>query len=1184
MRKVKKTGRMLTFLCALLLLSIPGRQIMAAQTFDTVKVSLDLKEATVKEFFDVIKQQTGLNFLYNSAQMRNMSPITIQCFNQPVRQVLDKVMDKTGYTYQIDGYFVTVTQQQKDPELRLVTGFIKDEEGEVLPGVNVYIPNSTYQTLSDSEGRYEMYIPKEACKVTYSFIGNTMEIAFQEGDVALNKDIILHSNIQIDEVVVTGYNTVSRRKLTSSVTTLKAADIMRPGVTSIDQMLEGQIPDMVFMNNSGEVGVVPRLRIRGTSTLVGNREPLWVLDGVVLQDPVNVSPEELNNPDYINRIGNAIAGINPQDIERIDVLKDASATALYGAKAANGVIVVTTKKGHVGKPIVNYNMNMSYKRRPRYTDKKINLMNSAERVDFSRYLVQNGYDYGSAELNVGYESLAQQYYQGMMNHDEFARQVQQLEGLNTDWFDLLTKDALSSQHSVSISGGSKEARYYGSVGYTVDNDVIRGNQNERYSFSMHIDSDLSRMFSTSLIMIGNVNNRQYAIDGLSPLDYAYNASRAIPAYDSNGDYAYYKVRGNALNEYYNYNIMNELANSYNQQEGNSLNVNFSLNGKFTDYLKASLIASYQTSVTDQEKWWGEKTNHVAILRHSEYGTSPVSGEESSSELPFGGELTSNRYRNRNWMLRMQVDFNKYVSGNHDHYISASMGTEANSTKYNATTSVFRGYYEDRGRQFSYTELDDYPYYKKWLQENAYPSITDDLTNLLSGYATVSYTYKDLFTLNTNARMDGSNKFGDRSNEKLLPIWSVSGNYNLSEHAFLQHDWIDFVMLKASYGHQGNMIKGQSPQMIIRQLPTNPLYGELVSELQVYPNPNLRWEKTTSINTGITFSVLDRRLQFEGEAYFKKTKDAFLTKTVSSVNGVSEYLVNSGNISNNGYSLAVTAIPIRTKDFDWIVSTSFSKIFNKLETLPGEDQYELSDFLNGTALIKGKPIGTFYSYKFVGLNPNNGAPVFDDGEERQDELVKMSKYELYTNILGESGNREPTISGTFNNTLRYNNWRLNALFNYSIGSKVRLFKLFKSNIFAPSANVSKDLVNHWSKPGDESTTNIPNPLTYSSHWKLRNQELATIVNGNSNFEEYNYSDIRVVSGDYLKIASLSLTYEFKSEIIKTLGMSRLALNLTGNNLFTFCSGQLKGQTPQQSGFTEVQLSDRPSYTFGLDVSF
>lgn len=1182
MRKERKVRRILTLISVALMLLVLGHGTVAAQAVDELKVSLDLKEVSVKEFFDEVRKQTGLNFLYDSEQMRNMPLITIHSINQPVNQVLDKVINKSQYTYEINGNFVTVRLAKKN-QLRLITGTIKDTNGENLIGVNVYISASVYYTNTNAEGYYSLYIPQDASVVTYSYLGmSPQEIEFRKGNTALIRNVTLHNDTQIEEVVVTGYNIVNRRNLTSSVTTLKASDIIRPGVTSIDQMLEGQIPDMVFMNNSGEVGVVPRLRIRGTSTLVGNREPLWVLDGVVMQDPVNVSPEELNNPDYINRIGNAIAGINPQDIERIDVLKDASATALYGAKAANGVIVVTTKKGYIGKPIVNYNMSLSYKRRPRYTDRRINLMNSAERVDFSRYLVQNGYDFGSADLNVGYESLAQQYYQGAISQEQFAQCVQQLEGMNTDWFDVLTKDALSSQHSVSISGGSQDTRYYGSAGYSNDNDVIRSNKNERYSFSMNIDSKLSNIFSASLKMNGNVNNRKYNIDDLSPLDYAYNSSRAIPAFDSNGDYAYYTTRGNGTDERYNYNIVNELANSYNKQEGNTLNVNFALNGTFTDYLKASLITSYQTSVTDQEKWWGENTNHVALLRHSEYGTSPVSGEKSVSELPFGGELTSNRYRNKNWMLRMQIDFNKYVDRDRNHNISASVGVEANSTKYNATESVYRGYYENRGRQFSITDLDDYPYYKDWLEQNAYPKITDDLTNLLSGYATVSYTYKDLFTLNTNARIDGSNKFGDRSNEKILPIWSVSGNYNISEHTFIKRDWIDFIMLKASYGFQGNMMKGQSPQMIIHQLPSDPLYGELVSELEVYPNPNLRWEKTTSLNAGITFSVLDRRLQFEGEVYRKKTEDAFLTRTVSSVNGISEYLINSGNIENNGYSLAITATPIRIKDFSWIVSTSFSKIFNKLQTLPGEDQFELSDYLNGTALIKGKPVGTFYSYKFLGLNPKNGAPIFDDGEERQDELVKMTKYDLFTNILEESGNREPTMSGTFNNTFRYKNWRLNAVLTYSLGSKIRLFKLFKSNIFVPSSNISKDLVNHWVKPGDELTTNIPNPLTYENHWGLRNSELTTIAS--NNFEEYNYSNIRVVSGDYLKVGTLSLTYEFKKEILKLLGLSRLSLNLTGNNLFTISSSELKGQTPQQSGFSEVQLTDRPSYTFGLDISF
>jgi len=1185
-----------TFLFLLLMILCRPTVILAQQKSKEIKIECKNERlpVTLKRLeklsgykilftYDDINQYTvngtysGQNILHLLKSMVGSKPLEISIEGQYVYVVLREKALKVGES---------ILHNNSNSKMVMLRGRVLDSSNNPLPGVNITAVGVASLSTTDVNGSYSIQIPENSnVTLLYSFVGmkaKELRVKSSSNGDQLNNVILEEDSKVVNEVVVTGYNIVDRRKLTSSVTSLKASDIMRPGITSIDQMLEGQVPDMIFMNNSGEVGVVPRLRIRGTSTLVGNREPLWVLDGIVMQEPVNVSPEELNNPDYINRIGNAIAGINPQDIERVDILKDASATALYGAKAANGVIVVTTKKGHVGKPIINYNTSMSYKRRSRYTDNKINLMNSAERVDFSRYLVQNNYDFGSADLNVGYESLAQQYFQGAINHDNFASQVQQLEGTNTDWFKILTQDAISSQHSVSVSGGSDNSRYYGSIGYTDDNDVIRGNKNERYSFSMHIDNNLSRIFSTSLIMTGNVNNRKYSADGLSSLDYAYNTSRAIPAYDSNGDYAYYKTRGNGLNEFYNFNIQNELANSYNKQEGNAMNVNFTLNGKFTDYLKANLIASYQTSVTDQEKWWGEKTNHVAILRHSEYGTSPVSGDNSTSELPFGGELTTNRYRSKSWMLRMQVDFNKFIDHSHNHNINASVGVEANSTRYNAIGDVFRGYYEDRGRQFSFTELDDYPSYKNWLQQNAYPTITDNLTNLLSGYATVSYSYKSLFTLNSNARMDGSNKFGNRSNEKLLPIWSVSGNYNISEHPFLKRDWIDFIMLKASYGYQGNMIDGQSPQMIIHRLPTDPLYNESVSELQVYPNPNLRWEKTTSFNTGITFSVLNRQLQFEGEVYFKKTKDAFLSKTISSVNGISEYLINSGNISNNGYSLAVTATPLRTKDFSWILSTSVSKIFNKLETLPGDDQYVLSNFLNGTALIKGKSVGTFYSYKFVGLNPKTGAPIFNDGEERQDELVSMTKYGLYTSVLEESGSREPTISGSFNNTIRYKNWRLNSMLNYSLGSKVRLLKLFNSSVFAPSANINKDLVNHWSTPGDELTTNIPNPLTYESHWSLRNQKLATIAS--SNFDEYNYSDIRVVSGDYLKMSTLSVTYEFGPKILNLLRLSRLSLNLTGNNLFTICSRELRGQTPQQSGFSEVQLTDPTSYTFGLDISF
>ena len=1162
-------------------------QIMLLISWDVMaqdqRVTIHLEQVKIQEVFKEINKQTGLDFVYSAMQLNEIGMVSLDVKDVTVEVALKKLFEGKPFTCKFEMKSIIIRKVETvtaGKTSRTIRGVITDKSNEPLPGVTVLLKGTSVGTASNTKGEFVLEVTGSVDSLVVTFVGMKTQYVKLLPDKDSYRIRMEYDVEEMQEVVVTGYQTINRKRSTGAITSVNADKIMRPGVLSIDQMLEGQIPDMMFMSNSGEVGVVPKIRIRGTSTLIGNREPLWVVDGIVLQDPVNISPEELNNPDYVNRIGNAIAGLNPQDIERLDILKDAAATALYGAKAANGVIVITTKKGHIGKPIISYNMNVSYKRRPRYTDRQIDLMNSKERMEFSKDLVDSGYTFPGGMNMVGYEGLINQLYRGALTYDEFTKQVQYLECLNTDWFDLLTEDAFSHQHTVSISGGTETVRYYSSVGYAKDNDVIKGNNNERYTVALNLNADLSPRISTSLGINGNVTSREYSQDEIAPLDYAYNTSRTIPAFDENGDYYYYQNSGGTANSF-RYNILNELENSSYDQEGSSISFNMTLNVKFTNYLNASVVGSYSTSNTDIEGWWGEKSHHVALLRQSEYGDAPAKGDDSESALPFGGELTTNSTRNRNYMLRVQLNLDKYF-GQDKHNVNASVGYEVSSTKYKGNSSTMRGYYKDRGKQFSITTLNDYPAFKAWLEANAYPTISDNLTNLLSAYATVSYSYQSFFTLNGNVRFDGSNKFGDQSNDKLLPIWSISGNYTISEHEWLQRNWIDYIMLKASFGYQGNMLEGQSPTMIIKQLPTDPLYNELVSELSVYPNPNLKWEKTSSFNGGLTFSLFKRRLQMETSVYYKRTKDAFLTKQISTVNGLEEYVVNSGDVKNSGYSIAATIIPVETRDFNWILATSFSNVFNKVETLPGAEQFELNNFLNGTALVKGKPVGTFYSYKFVGLNPTNGYPIFDDMQERQEELEGLTKYDVYTRVLKATGNREPTMSGSINNTLRYKNWRLNMNLAYSLGAKVRLFKLFDSNTFLPENNVRREFVKRWRKTGDEKNTVIPAPNCYLTHYSSSGEKIPTIAN--NSLDMYNYSDIRVVSGNYLKCSTMSLTYEFPMEKLERIKLSRLALNLSATNLFTICSSKLKGQAPQQSGFAEIQLTDRPTYTVGVSVSF
>ena len=1080
---------------------------------------------------------------------------------------------------------------------KTVKGKVVDENHEPLPGVSVKCGNSRMGTYTNAEGEFTFTLPENHGQyLTFSYIGMQEQKVKLSAKNSNHMQIVMHEDAgALDEVVVTGYQVLDKRSLTSAVTSVKMKDLERADMSSLDQMLEGKIPDLLVTNNSAEVGVAPKIRIRGTSTLIGNREPLWVVDGIVVSDPVEIAPEELNDPDYVNRIGNAISGINPQDIERIDVLKDAAATAIYGTKAANGVIVVTTKRGFEGKPQVSYSTNVTYKRRPRYSDRSVDVMSSKERIQFSRELAESGYTYSNYSPRVGYEKALEDLYSKKTTYEEFVNQVSAAESYNTDWFDLICRDSWSQQHTASLSGGSNKSRYYASLGYNKDDDVIKVNSNERYTASMNLDNTFSKLLTASFNVSAYHYKRNYYQDEVAPLNYAYGASRAINPFDSEGNYAYYqKIQSDGAK--YNYNILNELDNSYKRQETNSFTVTANLKFNFTDWLNANAIFSMTNQNTDQEGYWGEKTAHVAMLRGTNYGETVTDYE--GCLLPQGGELSKTTTKNQSYTARFQLNANKYFGEDDKHNIDATFGIEISSDKYKSHASVARGYYPDRGETFvTGIDLTKYTGYATWLSNNA-PTIIDDLSNKFSTYLSVTYGYKRLWRINLNGRIDGSNKFGDRSNDKFLPIWSLSGSYDLG--SFIKAKWVDYITAKASYGFQGNMLDSESPVMTIKKGAMDSYYGEFGSTIYAHPNPDLKWEKTNSYNIGLDMSLFDHRLEMEISAYYKKTKDAFMTKKVSSVNGVSSYVINGGDVTNKGYSFDITYNAIRNKDFRWSLSTSISKVINSIDSRPDAQTYDLNDFLTGSALVQGKAVNTFYSYKFLGLSPVDGGPLFDDYFDNQAALRGMSKYDVYTTVLEASGKRDADIQGSLTNTFRYKNWRASFNLGYSLGAKTRLFAMFggaasggaySSKIYSEK-NYSRDYMNRWQKPGDEKFTNIPAIIPehsdayykYSSHWSQMSKysDIPTIAN--DYWDMYDYSNIRVVSADYLKLQSISLTYELPTTYLSRIGMQRLAVTASAYNLFTICDSALKGQTPTQGGFSSIQLSDRPSFSLGLNVIF
>ena len=1183
-----------------------------ASAFSQTKVSLNLKDATIEEFISMMKVQTETQFLYNASLMQSTKRVDVEATQEDLFSVLDRVLPMFRMTYDLVNDVVVLKKlpqtQTQTNERWVVTGKIIDTKGNPLPGVTIRLKGTTVGTASNVAGTFSLNVPHVKDTLIVSFIGMKMkEVSIEKGKKEQYEIVLEEETEALEEVQVisTGYQDIDRRRLTSSVTSVKIDDINVAGITSVDKLLEGRIPGMLFMQNSGQAGAAPKLRVRGTSTILGNQEPLWVLDGVVLTDPVNVDPAEMNSLDFVNLLGNAISGLNPDDIEQIDVLKDAAATAIYGTRAANGVIVITTKKGKEGPPTVSYSVSGTFNRRPYYGDREIYLMNSQERVNVSREMFERGMEFTKVTNWVGYEAAYLDYKAGKLSFNDFQQKANYYERVNTDWFDLLCHNSISNKHTLSLTGGSQNMRYYASIGYSDDQGVLRKEKSQVYSSMLKLNGNFKKIqFQFSIN--ASVNDRRYTpqINGKSLTQYAYDMSRAIPAFNEDGSRWFYKM-GTSKDQSYDFNVLNEIENTYQTQRTSNIIFSGNLKYRLLPMLNIEGTASYTIGNTHQEVVYEEDSWYILKLRGNSDGV---------SLCPVGGELQTMESRNNNWMIRLQLNYNQLFQDKH--LLNDSLGGEVSSKESLSQKTTARGYYPDRGKSFGTISSADlyktYGSYRNWLASNK-PTIGETLTNMASAYLTVSYTYDNRYTFNFNTRMDGSNQFGSRANEKLLPIWSVSGRWDIKKDLLENSNFVNSLALKLSYGHQGNMLDNQTSKMIIKKGDLNPWYKEFSSTIEYFPNPDLKWELTSSYNAELEFQLWKGKIGGTIGYYYKHTKDAFFRDVVSEINGVTSYVINRGELSNQGLELSLNITPINQKvdasgkrGFVWRFDPQLGQVVNNLITKAIDNRdnsltkkYTYNDYLNGSVELKNKPLNTFYSYRFKGLSATDGTPIFyGTEEENKDELYEkyrnMSDEEVWKAVLVESGTRVPTLQGGVSNYFGWRQFGLSMNFTYSFGNKVRMLKMCDANNITPypERNMRKEFVHRWQKPGDEQRTNIPglkpsdginNPWWVQS--KYTSSGDMTAFAGNDIYTMYDLSDIRVVKGDYLKLQSLSFRYNVHDKFCKKIGIKSAYLSLSTTNLFTITNKKLKGQDVTQSGNSPtINMSLRPNYSFQLNVTF
>lgn len=1170
-------------------LSIPCSSALAQQNKLGPRITIKVSDTTLGQVLSQLEEMSGYHFVYDDSVKKslNMRVPGINEKNVPFEVVLRNVLLPNQLVYSIKGGNIIINKvdfsQTGKSVNRVLKGKVVSSDGEEIIGATINLKGTKIATISDFNGEFSIEVPDiNHPTLVVSYLGMETRTV----DIGNKKSVVIrmvNSEHTLDDVVVTGYQRIRRSEMVGSNSMIRGKDLDLAGTKTLEQMLQGKMPGTVVTNVSGVTGQRQKVRVRGTSTLLGSQEPVWVVDGVIQTDPLPFKQQELNslgdisedNMDMVrNFVGSSISWLNPNDIESITVLKDASATVLYGVKAANGVIVITTKRGSKGRLSVSYNGGISISQRISYN--KMNLMNSRERNDVSREIYQRRLVSSRSLEPVGYEGLLSKYLNQEISYDEFNTQAKLLDTQNTDWFDILFRNALSHNHSLSLSGGTDKLSYYASLSANLNNGTQRGNSSSRYGASLRLDNQISRKLLIAIDLSGSTDKTKSYSSYVNPYNYASTTSRVIPCYNADGSLFYYPYRTFG----YNYNVLNELANSGNQNESRSFNFSARAQWDILEGLRFESTLAFSTSNTDGYTWAGERSYAMTAIRGYEYGAySPSDEEYRKSRLPHGGQYSSVDNRSLNYSWTNQLSYNTVL--HKDHRLSFMIGEEIRSEKYDGGNASRYGYLPDRGKTFinpplTVESVDGQT--SNTLYNQMTNSIIDRKNNYLGLYASGSYSYKERYTLTASIRTDASNRFGQDTRNRFLPVWSVGTRWNVINEDWMQRQKVVSDMaLRLTYGWQGNAVENYGPYLIA-QIPSGSSIdqrtGEYKLNIKSLAYPDLRWEKTQTWNLGLDLGFWHNRIQFSFEYYHKKTTDMIVEKQVPMEYGVESTPVNGGSMKNSGLEFNLSMTLIQAKKFNWTLSLNSAKNFNEIESTMNENK-SWRTAVSGALNKQGYPVQSIWAFHFTGINQENGDPTFDipTAEECPDGVNDATAYMRYM------GSLEPDFTGGLSSNFRYSNFSISASFTLNLGGKRFLAPMFKDEIVedVPSAyvNLPKDFVDRWRKPGD--ITDVPGIPSRSLL-----QRRVSLPNGltESSYRMYNYSDLRVVNGSFARCTNIGFNYFFPKKAIASLGLNNLSLSFNVSNPFIIKSKEFKGLDP------EVASGNQPvtrAYSFNINIS-
>lgn len=1083
---------------------------------------------------------------------------------------------------------------------RTITGVvISGEDNEPLIGASVYVsadelkkagvPQTSLGTITDIDGKFSLSVPEKVTRIHCSYIG------FEEQSVPLqsgkeNYHIVLQaSSHTLGDVVVTGYQELERRKLTASIAKVDVTDAMVGAAKSIDQALAGQIAGVSVTTTSGAPGAPARIRIRGTASLNGTQDPLWVLDGIPLEGTDIPDLDSDTDNDIVNIGQSSIAGISPYDIESITILKDAAATAIYGARAANGVIVITTKRGRTGKPIVNFNTRLSYT--PNLNTSRLNLLNSEQKVNLELELMKEPDDIFTAhpfyrkggvasvlrQYNL-FETYQQQGWDGLSSEAQNA--INRLKTINTDWNDLLFRSAFTQEYNFSISGGSEKTTYYNSLSYSKENGNVPGVDMSRFNLTSKTSYQVNRMLKIGASIFANRRkNQDFVSDkyGYSnPIYYSRVANPYQEIYDAENNYIYdYDIRSTSDNEpdpKRGFNILEERNNTSKKTVTTAINSIFNVDLRFNDHWKVTSQVGLQWEQSKVEQYIGPNTFSMRYMREE-------SKDGESYIIPEGGMHKVSNSTTSQITWKIQGEWNQTFKDIHEVQIMG--GSEIRKNWYDALASTAYGYdpktLTTKPLNIDPRDADDYPLHIKSYTENAFASF----------YANGSYTLMKRYTLGASVRMDGSDLFGVDKKYRFLPIYSISGLWRISNEAFLKpaNQWMDNLALRLSYGLQGNIDKNTSPFLLGNYSNQTVIdKNETIITIGSAPNDKLRWEKTASYNAGIDLSVLKSAINLSIDYYYRRGSDLIGYKDLPLENGFSSQAINWASMENKGVEINLQTRNITTKDFSWY--TTFNFAYNNNKVLKDHKKEN-----SPTPGLEGYPVGTIFAIKSK-VDPETGRiliyPKGSDEAVTVEKLFEMvdltgglggfyeydATAEFQQSLYEYAGTNDAPYTGGLINTFNYRNWELNLNFSYYFGAHVRTNPSYDVVGFDPGHNTNQDILERWTP--ENHSGKFPALLTknnYPADYALFG-DLPAI---------YKNLDLWVKRLNYVRLQNIRLAYKLPQEWLRKININGATVAVEGRNLLVFGSSYKNYMDPES--MSNLYSTPVPkSVTFNLSLNF